>query len=176
MTHADRDRSEQPERDLRTHLAADVAELPHNCLPSLGEPCGNCHRCTDPEPRRRLRSCVEAWPECHEGGYDPQCCRFPKSCSCDVYDPARVTDADLEPSPKSAEPTPERGDEDRVREYAEVLYAEQGGPEPWDTLAIARVEKRASTWRIKDGDVSELARAILRDLPGPESTEDADRG
>jgi hypothetical protein len=35
--------------------------------------------------RRRLRSCVEEWPECYEGGYNPKCCRFPKSCSCTAY-------------------------------------------------------------------------------------------
>jgi hypothetical protein len=29
----------------------------------------------------RLRSCVKAWPDCYSGGYDPACCRFPKSCS-----------------------------------------------------------------------------------------------
>jgi hypothetical protein len=27
-------------------------------------------------------NCVLAWPECYSGGYDPACCRFPKSCSC----------------------------------------------------------------------------------------------
>jgi hypothetical protein len=26
--------------------------------------------------------CVERWPECHSGDYNPACCRFPKSCSC----------------------------------------------------------------------------------------------
>jgi hypothetical protein len=26
--------------------------------------------------------CVKQWPECFSGGYDPRCCRFPKSCSC----------------------------------------------------------------------------------------------
>lgn len=26
--------------------------------------------------------CVERWPECVPDGYDPRCCRFPKSCSC----------------------------------------------------------------------------------------------
>ena len=26
--------------------------------------------------------CVEGWPECDDGAYDPRCCRFPKSCSC----------------------------------------------------------------------------------------------
>lgn len=24
--------------------------LPTSCLPSLGESCGGCHRCTDPQP------------------------------------------------------------------------------------------------------------------------------
>ena len=65
----------------------------------------------DGSPRRRLRACVEAWPECAEGLFDPNCCRFPKSCSCDVYDPEQVTDADLEepqhPSPDTGD-TPER--------------------------------------------------------------------
>lgn len=28
--------------------------------------------------------CIENWPDCYEGGYDPRCCRFPKSCSCTV--------------------------------------------------------------------------------------------
>jgi hypothetical protein len=36
-------------------------------------------------PRPRLRSCVEEWPECYEGGYNPKCYRFPKSCSCTAY-------------------------------------------------------------------------------------------
>jgi len=30
----------------------------------------------------RYPDCVERWPECFLGGYDPRCCRFPKSCSC----------------------------------------------------------------------------------------------
>jgi hypothetical protein len=30
----------------------------------------------------REPTCVAKWPECHVGGYDPRCCRFPKSCSC----------------------------------------------------------------------------------------------
>lgn len=45
----------------------------------------------------RLRACVEVWPECAEGEFDPRCCRFPKSCSCDVYDGKHVTVKDLEP-------------------------------------------------------------------------------
>lgn len=38
------------------------------------------------EPDERLPDCVERWPECRTGDYDPHCCRFPKSCSCTVYD------------------------------------------------------------------------------------------
>lgn len=37
------------------------------------------------KPERRLKSCVEAWPECWTGEYNPSCCRFPKSCSCLSY-------------------------------------------------------------------------------------------
>lgn len=46
---------------------------------------------------RRLRACVEAWPDCETGLYNPACCRFPKSCSCTIWDPQYVTEADLEP-------------------------------------------------------------------------------
>jgi hypothetical protein len=53
---------------------------------------------------RRLRVCVEAWPECETGLYDPRCCRFPKSCSCTVYDQELVEESDLEP------PTPPPSD------------------------------------------------------------------
>jgi hypothetical protein len=44
----------------------------------------------------RLKSCVENWPEAQTGEYNPACCRFPKSCSADVYDPQYVKDEDLE--------------------------------------------------------------------------------
>jgi hypothetical protein len=36
-------------------------------------------------PTPRLLSCVQQWPGCAEGDYNPACCRFPKSCSCTVY-------------------------------------------------------------------------------------------
>ena len=32
----------------------------------------------------RNPDCVERWPECEDGAYDPRCCRFPKSCSCSL--------------------------------------------------------------------------------------------
>lgn len=51
--------------------------------------------------RRRLAVCVRDWPECESGGYDPRCCRFPKSCSPHGYIEAvragYLTAADLEP-------------------------------------------------------------------------------
>lgn len=34
-------------------------------------------------PDNRDPECVANWPECWSGGYDPRCCRFPKSCSCE---------------------------------------------------------------------------------------------
>lgn len=53
--------------------------------------------------RRRLKSCVDAWPYCYSGDYNPACCRFPKSCSPHGYieavEAGNLTDADLEPSP-----------------------------------------------------------------------------
>jgi hypothetical protein len=30
--------------------------------------------------------CVEQWPECQDGTYNPLCCRYPKACSCDEYE------------------------------------------------------------------------------------------
>lgn len=30
--------------------------------------------------------CAAAWPEAHSFGYDPRCCRFPKSCSATIPD------------------------------------------------------------------------------------------
>jgi len=35
---------------------------------------------------RREPSCVANWPGCYSGGYDPACCRFPKSCSVRTID------------------------------------------------------------------------------------------
>jgi hypothetical protein len=72
--------------------------------------------------RRRLLSCVEAWPECVEGDYNPACCRFPKSCSCTVYDDD-LDDGLLEPvvpdtypnDPQSPNPSPPAVLPDRVQ-------------------------------------------------------------
>ncbi len=53
--------------------------------------CGGNHcagHCGTVTPTRRLRACVEAWPDCYTGGYDPTCCRFPKSCSAPRTAPA----------------------------------------------------------------------------------------
>ena len=46
--------------------------------------------------RPRLRACVERWPECATGDYDPACCRFPKSCSADVCYEESIGPAELE--------------------------------------------------------------------------------
>lgn len=49
-----------------------------------------------PTRKLRLRECVENWPECETGGYNPSCCRFPSSCSATVYDETAVKPEDLE--------------------------------------------------------------------------------
>lgn len=33
-------------------------------------------------PDTRSPECVAIWPACESGAYHPNCCRFPKSCSC----------------------------------------------------------------------------------------------
>ena len=34
----------------------------------------------------RYPDCVASWPDCREGEYNPKCCRFPKSCSCEIVE------------------------------------------------------------------------------------------
>lgn len=45
----------------------------------------------------RDAECVEVWPGCHDFGYDPACCRFPKSCSAGGFE--RVPDTTREFAP-----------------------------------------------------------------------------
>lgn len=68
-------------------------------------------------PLRRLRACVETWPGAETGKYDPRCCRFPKSCSADVYDPERVSDHELEASPEASRPAASGVAEFRLKEF-----------------------------------------------------------
>lgn len=53
--------------------------------------------------QRRLKGCVEQWPECESGLYDPRCCRFPKSCSphgrIEAVQAGNLNEDDLEPPP-----------------------------------------------------------------------------
>lgn len=53
--------------------------------------------------QRRLKACVEKWPECESGYYDPRCCRFPKSCSphgrIEAFQAGNLSEEDLEPPP-----------------------------------------------------------------------------
>lgn len=76
-------------------------------------------------PTRRLRPCVEVWPEAETGAYDPHCCRFPKSCSATIYDEGRVSEEDLEPAPDVARQSAiEAGDES-------VCHRCHGPNTPW---------------------------------------------
>jgi hypothetical protein len=91
---------------------------------------------------RRLAACVEAWPGCSTGDYDPHCCRFPKSCSCTVYGD-EVTDADLEPA---AEPRqrPDQHEGRIMTTYHLNLTVEQFEPSTPDgqdgtSVTVARV-------------------------------------
>ncbi len=38
---------------------------------------------SEKRPDNRHPECIKQWPECLDGTYDPKCCRFPKSCSCE---------------------------------------------------------------------------------------------
>jgi hypothetical protein len=94
----------KPERvDAMTELRAASAEA---------RPAGLVER--DPE-------CVANWPDCYEGGYDPSCCRFPKSCSCEVRRPLPNPVAEARP----AERLWERMEKAGQRELDDNPHAEQ---------------------------------------------------
>jgi len=78
---------------------------------------------------RRLRACVERWPEAWTCGYDPRCCRFPKSCSATVYDLDRVDESDLEPVEMTSTAPPQAGERSDIRkgtkEYETALLRQR---------------------------------------------------
>jgi len=73
--------------ELLVDRNATVAEPadPIERLPDVkvGQPSEVDQAPTEPIERRHA-SCIEAWPDCWDGGYNPSCCRFPKSCSCET--------------------------------------------------------------------------------------------
>lgn len=73
--------------------ANDLPEPTTGSRPRPDKPVGSAEI---PWRRPRLRHCVEQWPGATEGDYDPRCCRFPKSCSADVYDDEQIEATDLE--------------------------------------------------------------------------------
>jgi hypothetical protein len=52
---------------------------------------------------QRDPDCIERWPSCYSGGYDPRCCRFPKSCSCENYNSPTVDEVSPEADHTSSE-------------------------------------------------------------------------
>lgn len=54
---------------------------------------------------RRLKTCVQTFPNADTGEHNPRCCRFPKNCSpyasIEAYQAGNVSEADLEPPRKS---------------------------------------------------------------------------
>lgn len=61
---------------------------------------------------RRLAACVENWPECASGQYNPACCRFPKSCSCTSYRDG-IDESRLEPASNQEATMPDQASDDR---------------------------------------------------------------
>lgn len=104
-------------------------------------------------PMRRLLACVREWPECETFGYDPRCCRFPKSCSCDCYDPATVNPEDLEPLSASVTLNSGVGPTDP--------------PEPAERLSAAAVEGKAADgsatgWESGDSSATDRYQDAIR--------------
>lgn len=53
-------------------------------VPETAAPITSFQKRLSPEVRdRRSPECVKRWPECADGEYNPDCCRWPKSCSCE---------------------------------------------------------------------------------------------
>jgi len=76
--------------------------------------------------------CVERWPDCHSEGYDPRCCRFPKSCSCGGEPPA------------AQPPAPAGGLVERV---AKVMATSVVPPGLWCNEARAAIREVAAWMR-----------------------------
>jgi hypothetical protein len=68
-----------PIREFPTPEAAYAA---HQVRPTVKDSLTDAEGLDERDPE-----CVANWPDCYEGGYDPSCCRFPKSCSCEVRRP-----------------------------------------------------------------------------------------
>ena len=130
------------DRPSTTIYAADLLALLDAADALTVKPCETCARhdayaareaeqreAPEPEPApytRRLASCVERWPGCESGAYDPACCRFPKSCSPHGNHP----DDELEPQPAgTCEPD--------ITVYCHVCGAEITAP-PREALAALR--------------------------------------
>jgi hypothetical protein len=80
-------------------------------------------------------ACIAQWPDCYEGGYDPHCCRFPKSCSCEVR-----TSIPVEPQPEPADSLVER--------VASICASSSDDePESWRPEALAAIREVASWLR-----------------------------
>lgn len=91
---------------------ASTREVPVTCLADLdddGHPLGiellGILSRLEPAvtPTRRLRECVERWPECATSMYDPRRSRFPKSCSATIYSDD-IDETLLEPAVTSTRP------------------------------------------------------------------------
>lgn len=80
--------------------------------PTPEEEAQQAERLAAHQPARRLKSCIEQWPECETGDYDPRCCRFPKSCSASVYRDG-TSDELLEPPWSITSPNPSEAREGR---------------------------------------------------------------
>lgn len=114
---------------------------------------------------RRLRACVERWPECEDSGYDPRCCRFPKSCSCMVYDEGAMNDmgnsdgvneAFLEPIRAAdevhLEPMTTSAASDAVAADSELDFVKHD----WDVRALAAEARCVSLQQERDEAVARL--------------------
>ena len=95
--------AQQTEASLRRGLA----DITAGCTVDLGS---FAQPATAPQPETDP-ACRERWPECRQGGYDPACCRFPKSCSCDAPQ-----------QPVTAPPAAQR-DNNRHRDGGEAVQA-----------------------------------------------------
>ena len=116
----------------------------------------------DPEKVRESRAaCLSNWPEAWAMGYDPRCCRFPKSCSIED-EPAETSS----PAPAGAEaPLPVRGDGDAGEERRREVLAEWLGSQPEARNIFDHTDEATTVMTIAVEDLAALLDAAGCRIP-----------
>lgn len=128
----------------------------------------------------RDAECVQRWPECHNDGYDPRCCRFPKSCSCGGDLPTAEEKSKITPSAVLSQDPPEL----TQAEVLELCNSSPGDEMFGDTVrriwrsgwCAARdtlAQQSAPVRSLEEMVELEIIKSLIGSRPGTESKEAA---